>query len=80
MKPVRRLSDCPVFITNMEGLLTTALDIMHELDRSALTDGDREAFDRAISVLTIGQDACGSFVADVESGPDYRLDGKGGAQ
>lgn len=71
MKPAHRLSDCPVFITNMEGLITTALDIMHEMDRSALKDDDIEAFDRAISILTTGQDACGSFVAAVESGPDY---------
>ena len=75
----RTLSDCPVFITNMSILVLSALEFLHELDRSEASDGDLLKIDRAISILTVGQDACELFVADLERCETRRLAAIGGA-
>lgn len=68
------LSAAPVFITNVSSVITTALEILHELDRATIPEGELREIDRAMSLLTVAQDACDWTVRDIESGPDYQFD------
>lgn len=70
---IRAVSDSPVFIRNLESLIGAVTDILHEIDRDGLSQGDRRSFDQAYRILNLAEDACGLFVDEVESGPDYQL-------
>jgi hypothetical protein len=53
-------AELPVFITNLANLIETALDALHEVDR---TEAENSALlDRATSLLTIGQASCEHIV------------------
>lgn len=71
----RGLSECPVFIKNMEALIETISDILHEIDAAPLSEAGRDELNRASSLLSIAHQACGSFVEEVERGPAYRMGG-----
>lgn len=78
-KFTRRLADAPVFITNVGGVLTAALEILHDLDRDRMERTDLAALDRAIAMLSITQDACDHIVDEIESGAEYRYPVTSGA-
>ena len=65
------LSEATVFITNTSSVISTALDVLHELEAEKLTETDRSALGRCIAMLTITQDACDWAVRDIESGPEF---------
>lgn len=71
------LTDAPAFIYNVGETLTVVLSLLHELKRDAIRDTELASIDRAISILSITQDACEWTVRDIEAG--YKLQRKEGA-
>lgn len=67
-----RLADGPVFITNMSAVLSVALDLLHDVYRTGRSEEDMERVDKAVSLLTVANEACDRTVRDIEAGPDFK--------
>ena len=69
------LSECPVFIRNMESLLCAVTDILHEIDKDGMSRANLRRFDQAYGIINLAEQSCGLFVEEVERGPDYQIGG-----
>jgi hypothetical protein len=70
------LADGPVVLSNLGVLITTASDILHEIDREKVTPPIWDELMRIQSLLCIAISTCEMTVDAIEAGPDYRIDGR----
>ena len=70
------LSEGPVALSNLGVLISTASDIIHEIDRDKVTPPVWDDLMRVQSLLCIAISTCEMTVDAIEAGPDYRIDGR----
>lgn len=70
------LSCGPVVLANLAILLEAASDVLHEIERDAVSDRIWDEITRAQAMITIAQNTCTDSVYGIEHGPDYALGGE----